>query len=57
MDLTLLAACNDLLGLLVLLRNRDDIPAEVKDIMETHWRVRDAKAAVVAALASELKAA
>lgn len=35
---------NGLLGLLVLLRNRDDISDEIKDIMRTNHRVVDAAA-------------
>ena len=45
----LLEALRGLLGLLTLLLNRNDLPAEVSYILTSHYRVRDAVAAIIAA--------
>ena len=41
--------CNALLGLLQLLLNRDDLPAEVREAMQTSHRVGEARAALALA--------
>lgn len=46
----LLDACNGLIGLTQLLLARDDLPAEVREVLQTNHRVVDAKAISESAL-------
>jgi hypothetical protein len=45
----LLHGCNAMLGLIQLIRGRDDLPAELRDVLRSNHRIAEAEAAVAMA--------
>lgn len=51
----LLDGCNGLLGLIQLISVRDDLTPELREVLETNYRIHDARAAVAKAAGADAR--